>query len=110
MALTLTIAAEASPSGSPELTIEATGRDADRCARTTNNMIFEAYREVLARAGRPLTPLHLRIHNEIPLGMGCGSSAAALLGGVMLANHFGRLRVGPASLHRRGQPPRGPSR
>ena len=91
MALTLTIAAEASrPSGS-ELTIEATGRNADRCARTANNMIFEAYRDVLARAGRPLTPLHLRIHNEIPLGMGCGSSAAALLGGVMLANHFGSL-------------------
>jgi homoserine kinase len=91
MALTLTIAAEASRPSGPELTIEATGRNADRCARTVNNMIFEAYRDVLARAGRPLTPLHLRIHNEIPLGMGCGSSAAALLGGVMLANHFGSL-------------------
>ena len=91
MALTLTIAAEASRPSGPELTIEATGRNADRCARTANNMIFEAYRDVLARAGRPLTPLHLRIHNEIPLGMGCGSSAAALLGGVMLANHFGSL-------------------
>ena len=91
MARTLTIAAEAARASGPELTIEATGRNADRCARTANNMIFEAYRDVLARAGRPLTPLHLRIHNEIPLGMGCGSSAAALLGGVMLANHFGGL-------------------
>lgn len=91
MALTLTIAAEPSRPSGPELTIEATGRNADRCARTANNMIFEAYRDVLTRAGRPLTPLHLRIHNEIPLGMGCGSSAAALLGGVMLANHFGSL-------------------
>jgi homoserine kinase len=77
--------------GGPLLTIEATGRNADRCARTSNNMIFEAYRDLLERAGRPVAPLHLRLHNEIPLSMGCGSSAAALLAGVLLANHFGSL-------------------
>lgn len=75
----------------PELTIAATGRDAERCARTTNNLIFETYREVLQGAGRTLLPLDMRIHNEIPLGVGCGSSAAARLGGTMLANHFGGL-------------------
>ncbi|HEX9201760.1 MAG TPA: homoserine kinase [Acidobacteriaceae bacterium] len=92
MALTLTIEAEAFDlSASPPLTIEATGRNADRCARTGNNMIFETYRDVLQGAGQPVFPLLLRVHNEIPLGMGCGSSAAALLGGVMLANHFGGL-------------------
>jgi homoserine kinase len=92
LGLSLTIEAEVSlsPSG-PPLTIEATGRNADRCARTHNNMIFETYRDVMSRAGRAPMPLHLLIHNEIPLGMGCGSSAAALLGGVMLANHFGEL-------------------
>jgi homoserine kinase len=97
MAIALTIEARASQAlgGSdatlPELTIVATGRDAERCARTRNNMIFETYREVLQSAGRALVPLALRIHNEIPLSMGCGSSAAARLGGVMLANHFGGL-------------------
>ena len=92
LALTLTIDAEvnASPDASP-LTIEATGRNADRVSRTSNNMIFETYRDVLEHADRPVLPLHLRIQNEIPLGMGCGSSAAALLAGVMLANHFGGL-------------------
>jgi homoserine kinase len=36
----------------------------------------------------------LKLHNEIPLGMGCGSSAAALLAGVALADHFGGLHMG----------------
>ena len=92
MGLTLTIDAQPSQAaGGPPLRIEATGRNADRCSRINNNMIFETYRDVLSRAARPVTPLYLRLKNEIPLGMGCGSSAAALLGGVMLANHFGGL-------------------
>ena len=92
--LWLTITAEVREGGGAPLTIEATGRNADRCARTGNNMIFETFRDVMRQAGMDAPPLHLRIENEIPLGMGCGSSAAALLGGVMLANHFGGLGWG----------------
>jgi len=92
LALTLTIDAETNTApNAPSLVIEASGRNADRVSRTSNNMIFETYRDVLQHAGRTVLPLHLRIQNEIPLGMGCGSSAAALLAGVMLANHFGAL-------------------
>jgi homoserine kinase len=47
--------------------------------------------DVLAVLGILAPPLHLRLHNEIPLGMGCGSSASALLAGILLANHFGNL-------------------
>ncbi len=90
LALTIEAAVSQAQDGR-ELTIRATGRDAERCARTRNNMVFETYREVLKNAGRAVLPLDLRIHNAIPLGMGCGSSAAARLGGVMLANHFGAL-------------------
>jgi len=90
MALTLTIDAAAAP-GAEGFRVEATGRDREICGRVEDNLILKTYSEVLARAGRDIAPLHLRVHNEIPLGMGCGSSATALLGGVMLANHFGGL-------------------
>jgi homoserine kinase len=74
-----------------EFSIEATGRDAGVCGDVARSLILETYREVLTGAGKTALPLHVRLHNEIPLGMGCGSSAAALLGGVLLANHFGEL-------------------
>jgi len=87
MSFYLTIDAEESPTFS----IEASGRNPDLCGALERNLILDTYRDVLTTAGRPVTPLHLRLNNEIPLGMGCGSSAAALLAGVLLANHFGDL-------------------
>ena len=87
MALYLTI--DAVPAAA--FRIEATGRNADLCAALDNNLILSTYTSVLTTANRPATPLFLQLHNEIPLGMGCGSSASALLAGVLLANHFGSL-------------------
>jgi homoserine kinase len=87
MALYLDIDAEVSTG----FAIEATGRDAALCGRLDDNLILETYTSILIVAGREVVPLRLELHNEIPLGMGCGSSAAALLAGVVLANHFGGL-------------------
>jgi homoserine kinase len=75
-----------------EFSITATGRDREICGKLENHLILNTYREVLAVAGHPVTPLSLRIANEIPIGKGCGSSAAARLAGIALAVHFGRLR------------------
>jgi homoserine kinase len=71
--------------------IDATGRNADLCASLEDNLILTTYIDILANAGILAPALHLQLRNEIPLGMGCGSSAAALLAGVLLANHFGNL-------------------
>jgi homoserine kinase len=72
--------------------IVAMGRDQDICGKLENHLILETYREVLSTAGCALTPLELRIDNQIPIGKGCGSSAAARLAGIALAVRFGRLR------------------
>jgi homoserine kinase len=87
MALYLTIDATVAE----DFHIDATGRNADLCANLENNLILTTYMDVLAVRGILAPGLHLQLHNEIPLGMGCGSSASALLAGILLANHFGNL-------------------
>ena len=75
-----------------EFSIAATGRDREICGNVQDHLILNTYRDVLTKTGRPITPLSLRIDNDIPIGKGCGSSAAARLAGIALAVHFGRLR------------------
>jgi homoserine kinase len=71
--------------------IMASGRNADICEKLENNLILSTYREILRAEGKPIKSLALRIENQIPIGKGCGSSAAARLAGIALAVHFGRL-------------------
>jgi len=74
-----------------ESSVAAHGRGAEACNRVDNHLIFTTYREVLRSQGKPIPPLALKIENEIPIGKGCGSSAAARLAGIALAVRFGRL-------------------
>ncbi len=74
-----------------EFSIAATGRDAERCAKLENNLILDVYKRILTANARPVVPLAIRMANGIPLGMGCGSSAAGRLAAIALASHFGQL-------------------
>jgi homoserine kinase len=75
-----------------EFSIRATGRDSEICGQLENHLILNTYREVFKATGKSAQPLSLRIVNNIPIGKGCGSSAAARLAGIALAVHFRRLR------------------
>jgi homoserine kinase len=74
-----------------EFSIVAQGRDAAICRQVENHLILTTYREVLETEGKPIQPLALEIENQIPIGKGCGSSAAARLAGIALAVHLGQL-------------------
>src|SRR6185437_7728392 len=74
-----------------EFSISARGRDAAACGQVERNLILDTYCQMLTENNRPIQPLHLEMHNQIPLGMGCGSSAAARLAGIALASEFGEL-------------------
>ena len=90
LALDLYITVDARPAG--DFSVTANGRDREICQAIENHLILTIYREVLEAEGKSAVPLALRIDNDIPIGKGCGSSAAARLAGIALANHFGRLR------------------
>jgi homoserine kinase len=94
MSMHLTVEAHVAPVWG----IHATGRDRELCGALDGNLIVETFASVLERAGVKAPALRLAIHNEIPLGMGCGSSAAALCAGVALANHFGGLGLSDAGI------------
>jgi homoserine kinase len=75
-----------------DFSIAATGRDQQICGALGNHLILTTYTEILHAHGAEVIPLSLRIKNDIPIGKGCGSSAAARLAGIALANHFGHFR------------------
>jgi homoserine kinase len=96
LAMDLYITIDARPAA--EFSIRATGRDLQICESLENNLIVTTYHEILQAQGADLVPLSLRIKNDIPIGKGCGSSAAARLAGIALANHFGGLRWNDAKI------------
>lgn len=51
-----------------------------------SNYVYRCMTELAREVGRPLPPLRLEIESEIPLARGLGSSAAALLAGLLAAN------------------------
>src|SRR5581483_214937 len=88
MKLHLRIKAEVAP----EFSIRAAGRDAGICGQLEPNLILDTYRDVLESHGRQPVPLALTIRNDMPIGKGTGSSAAARLAAISMAVHFGGLK------------------
>lgn len=70
------------------LSIRVIGRDAHLIPATEDNLIWQTALAVAARAHKTLPPVLLTINNDIPIGKGLGSSAAALTAGVVIAERL----------------------
>ena len=97
-ALALDINFEITAKPAAEYSIEARGRDTAICGELKDNLIVQTYENVLRANGRKGAPLAFSIKNDIPIGKGCGSSAAARLAGIAFAVHFGQLPWGDAEI------------
>jgi homoserine kinase len=78
--------------------VSATGRDREICGQLQEHLILSTYGDVLEAEGREVIPLAMRLKNDIPIGKGCGSSAAARIAGIVLAVHIGHLRWSDAQI------------
>jgi homoserine kinase len=70
------------------LQIRAEGRDAAQISTGPDNMIWQTALTVARDHRLTLPPIELHIVNDIPLGKGLGSSAAALTAGVVIADRL----------------------
>ena len=77
------------------LSIRASGRDAAKISTDADNLIWQTALAVAKDVGETLPPIALEIDNDIPIGKGLGSSAAALTAGVVIADHLLGLRWKP---------------
>jgi len=71
-----------------KLKISVSGVDAQDIPEDESNLIWQTAQRVARDVARQLPPVRLHITNEIPLGKGLGSSAAALTAGVVIANEL----------------------
>src|SRR5690554_6920564 len=69
--------------GSAEVTVEVIGEGADTLPRGGDHLVVRSLRAALDHAGAPQTGLHLTCTNRIPHGRGMGSSAAAVVAGLL---------------------------
>jgi homoserine kinase len=73
---------------SEQLEIRVSGRDAELIPTTAENLIWQTVGVVARDVHGSVGNIELEIRNEIPIGKGLGSSAAALTAGVVIANHL----------------------
>ena len=71
-----------------ELSIRVSGRDSALIPTTADNLIWQTALRVARDVQGELPPIELEICNNIPLGKGLGSSAAALTAGVIIADQL----------------------
>jgi homoserine kinase len=91
LALDLHLSVEARESVKTTITWE--GQGGAEVPLNRKNLIVRAADEPFAGWSRPLSGLELRVRNEIPIGRGLGSSAAAIIAGITLGAKLRGLRM-----------------
>ncbi len=74
------------PIDSPDLTIAVQGLEAAKVDTGTSNLAYQAFLKLYARIDRIPPVIQLEIHLGVPLARGLGSSATAIVGGLLGAN------------------------
>lgn len=68
--------------------VEVTGEGTEELPRNRKNVAYRAVEVVARAAGMSVPPVRLALDNRIPLARGLGSSAAAIVGGLVAGDAF----------------------
>ena len=68
------------------VTIDAIGSEADRVSTKPDNLFYKSFVHLFEQLGQPFPAVHITIDLGVPLARGLGSSATAIVGGVVAAN------------------------
>lgn len=72
----------------PQLTVAIEGEGAHTLARDPRNRVVRAMQLACDALGKPLPSVRLHMRNDIPLARGLGSSAAAVIGGLLISHYW----------------------
>jgi homoserine kinase len=93
LALNLHLDVEASEAATTSITWHGPG--GDEVPLTRRNLIVRAAQDPFNGWSRPLTGLSLQVRNKVPIGRGLGSSAAAIVAGIIVGAKLRGLRIAP---------------
>jgi homoserine kinase len=80
------------------LQIVAQGAEAERVDLGSQNLAYQAFVKVFDRLQRPVPGIKLEIDLEVPLARGLGSSATAIVGGLLGGNGIAGFPLSPAEI------------
>ncbi len=100
IALNRYLRASLRPLDSPRFLLEYQGPHPDRVPLDETNLVLRGIRRFAERAGKKVRGGRVRIENAIPVGAGLGSSAAAVVAGILLGAGLCRARPDRALLLR----------
>ncbi len=80
------------------LEFEITGEGAEFIPGDETNIVYKAAAQVYNYLNLPVPGLKIHLHNGIPIARGLGSSAAAIIGGMVAASHLAGRVLSDAEL------------
>ena len=100
LALRLYLRALFVPSQSTELSLEYQGKTPERFPMKSSNLVLHALRLAAERLDAPPPRGHVLVQSDIPISVGLGSSAAAVIAGLLLGARYSGKEVAPELLLR----------
>ena len=74
------------------------GENGERVPRDENGLAVRALQAALGHVGRPFPGIELEMYSSVPVGVGLGSSTAAVWAGLLAADRLYRLGLGEKAL------------